>query len=303
MTDFKIDKNWYNNLTEKYNCPYCSKEYSKKGISTHILRTHLNIDSFKNIDNHKKNYKHEKSMCNKCNKEFSNYYMEKHKENCNNEIIYICECCGKQTNVKFGSGRFCSRICANKRVHSQKTKEKISNGIKERISSNIEYIQKNSNKIKVSKKDKDNIPNILKNKKDLYNLNLLNRDFDSLKFELIKKRILLEQNNECNNCHISEWNNKPLTLELEHKDGNHNNNLRENLECLCPNCHSQTETWRGRNQKRKQNKISDESLLLSFYKNNNIRQTLLDLNMAAKGKNYDRIKSVLTKHGINYKNE
>lgn len=42
----------------------------------------------------------------------------------------VCEKCGKEHNGSFGSGKFCSRGCANTRVHSKETKEKISKGIK-----------------------------------------------------------------------------------------------------------------------------------------------------------------------------
>ena len=44
-------------------------------------------------------------------------------------MSYICEKCGKVTEEKFGSGRFCSRACANARTHSAETKEKIRRGI------------------------------------------------------------------------------------------------------------------------------------------------------------------------------
>jgi 5-methylcytosine-specific restriction endonuclease McrA len=61
--------------------------------------------------------------------------------------------------------------------------------------------------------------------------------------------VLLEQNLACHKCNITEWLGEPITLELEHIDGNRHNNTRENLEGLCPNCHSLTPTWRGRNNK------------------------------------------------------
>lgn len=43
------------------------------------------------------------------------------------------------------------------------------------------------------------------------------------------------------------WNGKELTLELHHVNGNHFDNRLENLQILCPNCHSQTDTYRNRN--------------------------------------------------------
>lgn len=46
---------------------------------------------------------------------------------------------------------------------------------------------------------------------------------------------------KCNNEGI--WRNEPLTLHLDHKNGNKQDNRRSNLRWLCPNCHQQTETW------------------------------------------------------------
>jgi len=55
---------------------------------------------------------------------------------------------------------------------------------------------------------------------------------------------LYEQNHKCNKCSLKSWLGKPLTLELHHIDGNKTNNKRENLEAICPNCHSQTDNFR-----------------------------------------------------------
>jgi len=69
----------------------------------------------------------------------------------------------------------------------------------------------------------------------------------------LKKRLVNECNFPyiCSSCGVSDtWNNKPLTLQLEHKNGTNNDNRIENLCFLCPNCHSQTDTFSGRNQKR-----------------------------------------------------
>ena len=53
---------------------------------------------------------------------------------------------------------------------------------------------------------------------------------------------------ECSGCgNVGVWNGKPLTLQLEHKNGKHNDHRLSNLTFLCPNCHSQTDTFSGRN--------------------------------------------------------
>ena len=55
----------------------------------------------------------------------------------------------------------------------------------------------------------------------------------------------------CRDCNNSgEWNNKPLSLQLEHINGISNDNTLSNLCFLCPNCHSQTETFAGKNCKK-----------------------------------------------------
>lgn len=62
------------------------------------------------------------------------------------------------------------------------------------------------------------------------------------------KRYLSDQKDGCWECGITEWNGKPIVLELEHIDGNSSNDNEENLSLLCPNCHSQTSTFKGRNK-------------------------------------------------------
>ena len=67
----------------------------------------------------------------------------------------------------------------------------------------------------------------------------------------LKKKLIAEgiKENKCDVCSITEWNGKPLNMQLEHKDGNPHNHLIENLMFLCPNCHSQTETFCGKNKR------------------------------------------------------
>lgn len=59
------------------------------------------------------------------------------------------------------------------------------------------------------------------------------------------------KNNECECCHITKWCDKPITFQLHHIDGDHYNNELNNLQILCPNCHSQTENFCGRKRKEK----------------------------------------------------
>jgi len=52
--------------------------------------------------------------------------------------------------------------------------------------------------------------------------------------------------NECEECGLSSWRGKHISIELDHIDGNRTNHLLKNLKMLCPNCHSQTPTFRSK---------------------------------------------------------
>ena len=65
----------------------------------------------------------------------------------------------------------------------------------------------------------------------------------------LKNRLIKEglKQNVCEKCGISEWNNSPIMCELDHINGNSRDHRLENLQILCPNCHSQTDTFRAKN--------------------------------------------------------
>jgi hypothetical protein len=68
----------------------------------------------------------------------------------------------------------------------------------------------------------------------------------------VKRRLLRLglKEDRCEVCGISEWRGAPLSLALHHVNGDGQDNRIENLQLLCPNCHSQTDNFAGRNVRR-----------------------------------------------------
>lgn len=121
---------------------------------------------------------------------------------------------------------------------------------------------------------------------------ILDADFNNLGWDTKRERILLEQNGQCKHCDLSHWREKQLTLEIDHIDGDKDNNTRTNLVALCPNCHSLTDTWRGRNVGNR-GKITDEALSNALRIKPNIKQALEYVGLVGKGKNYVRARKLL----------
>lgn len=77
---------------------------------------------------------------------------------------------------------------------------------------------------------------------------------------LVKKKLLKEKvlKYECTECKLTEWRNKSISLQLDHINGERCDNRLENLRLLCPNCHSQTDTFSGK--KTRKNKKENHCL-------------------------------------------
>ena len=71
------------------------------------------------------------------------------------------------------------------------------------------------------------------------------KSMNCLKIRLISEKYLKY---ECSICSLTSWCETPISLQLDHINGIRNDNRIENLRLLCPNCHSQTDTYAGKNK-------------------------------------------------------
>jgi len=147
--------------------------------------------------------------CIYCKLELTIQNLSGHNRKCQSLPKYVCRNCGTLTNNE----QFCSRSC----------NASISNALRLR-------------KIKPLKIDSFT--------KTLQRFN----EGKISERPTLRKCITHAHGYKCNICGISDWNESPITLIVDHIDGNAGNNNSTNLRLLCPNCNSQTPTFGGRNK-------------------------------------------------------
>jgi predicted nucleic acid-binding Zn ribbon protein len=91
--------------------------------------------------------------------------------------------------------------------------------------------------------------------KDCYNKFKKNKKYNDWLYHggmvgvrVLRLYLIILLSHRCTKCTHSEWNGQPIPLEVEHIDGNSENNLISNLTLLCPNCHAQTSTYKNKNK-------------------------------------------------------
>jgi hypothetical protein len=169
----------------------------------------------------------------------------------------ICKECGKSHSFEKRKNKFCSQNCAA--IYTNKNrckcdsiihKEQKHDSIKETTQRQVKY----NNCINCSMLTKNKKYCSQKCQKE-YQVKKRVEDWKNDKQSeekhsppFFKKFLTDKYGYKCSVCGISEWNDKTIGLELEHKDGNSYNNIEENLCLICPNCHSQTDTYKSKNK-------------------------------------------------------
>jgi len=196
--------------------------------------------------------------------------------------------CGKTANFTLKNNKHCCGVRPSscdfqKKINSEKIKATYKSG-----SRNAKEVYAN-----LPKEIKEKMA-WSKNKSITHN-NAIFTENSLYSNELVKGRIVKDNLLEykCSKCGIDSWHGETIVLDLDHINGDNRNNRLENLRFLCPNCHSQTDTYKGRNKNTGKKKISDEELLTAYKKCGTIRQALIEVGLAAKGGNYERLKKLI----------
>lgn len=203
-------------------------------------------------------------------------------------VVNFCENCNDEHNGLFASGRFCCDKCSktfstknNRELINKKVSETLMNkhannhldrimslsrqeleqavannstitGLCETLSvsrGRLKTIKSQCNKHKI---DYSHLEHIRANKQLI--LEKIFRIFNSSKekgFNSYRQALIQTGRKKiCELCNIGEeWNGKKLVLQVDHIDGNQYNHLESNFRYLCPNCHSQTDTFTSKNIK------------------------------------------------------
>lgn len=120
---------------------------------------------------------------------------------------------------------------------------------------------------------------------------------------------------QCDICGISEWNSKPLSLQLHHIDCDHTNNHISNLQILCPNCHSQIHSeisikkhWQKKkikSEKKRLRKKNYKEIHLPPVERNVLKNDIRMLPMIKVGKKYgvsdNAVRKWCKRYGLPYK--
>lgn len=210
-----------------------------------------------------------------------------------NRTKHFCNNCGKE--LRRGQNKFCSRSCATtinnqKRVHTVETKEKI----RQSLSNTIGPLKEKRKKEKPIKKENYSVCeecggetlnkkkfcsfacHSLNNHKEMYKYFLENPEkFNRGNYtpKNFKDFFLNEQNGKCSICGCENtWNGKKLIFVLDHINGDSADNRRENLRLICPNCDSQTDTFKSKTKNSARRNYSREKLIRELQENfyNNI---------------------------------
>lgn len=160
----------------------------------------------------------------------------------------LCEYCNLFHDGSYGSGRFCNSKCAHgftTREKRQEINKKVSDKLMGRPKWGGYDFKKGHDPRRHIFTDAQREVAMLK-LKEKRQKNYSKYSWEELPIPEKRRRILIDQENKCLKCGVENWCGEIIILELDHINGDHSDNRRENLRILCPNCHSLTPTYRNK---------------------------------------------------------
>lgn len=110
-----------------------------------------------------------------------------------------------------------------------------------------------------------------------------------------RQHLIEVRGKKCECCGLTEWLGQPINLEVHHKDGNRLNDAQDNLQILCPNCHSYTA---NHSKNIDNHSVSDEELLEALRNARSIHQALIKVGLSTAGKNYNRARKLVKQYEL-----
>lgn len=131
-----------------------------------------------------------------------------------------------------------------------------------------------------------------------------NYDYDLFTENSPKKRgkttlepLIYLRGQKCEQCGLDSWLNQPINLEVHHINGDHSDNRLENLQLLCPNCHSYTNNFCNKSKK---NIIPEDKFVAILEESQSIHAALKRLGLSASAGNYERARKLIEKYQIKH---
>ena len=131
-----------------------------------------------------------------------------------------------------------------------------------------------------------------------------NYNFSSFEKHSLKKNgkttlnpLIFLRGRKCENCGITQWLGNPINLEIHHINGDRSDNSLDNLQLLCPNCHSYTSTFGYKN---KYQTTKEEDFVEALRQSSNIRSALKLLGLTPCGANYERARELIERYKLTH---
>src|SRR3990167_9056641 len=144
-----------------------------------------------------------------------------------------CELCSEEHEGSYGCGRFCGEACARS-FSSRHAKKQLQKERKCKTCGEV-FTRKSGGTNTYCSKHRKKLSRMIDLIEDLPT------DYAR------KQRLISKRGHQCECCKNESWLGNLIPLQLDHIDGNTDHNVEENLRLLCPNCHTFTPTYCGRN--------------------------------------------------------